>query len=79
MDMVCHRNMSVDTLHKGETEDNNNNNNKFTGHHCSSKCDISSKEKVRTKCNIFAHFTLKRLNLNDSKFITSKMTKYVGV
>jgi hypothetical protein len=26
-DMVCLRNISVDTLHKGETEDNNNNNN----------------------------------------------------
>jgi hypothetical protein len=26
-DMVCFRNGSVDTLHKGDTEDNNNNNN----------------------------------------------------
>jgi hypothetical protein len=26
-DMVCVRNISVDTLHKGDTEDNNNNNN----------------------------------------------------
>jgi hypothetical protein len=26
-DMVCLRNVSVNTLHKGETEDNNNNNN----------------------------------------------------
>jgi hypothetical protein len=26
--MVCLRNISVDTLHKGDTEDNNNNNNK---------------------------------------------------
>ena len=26
-DMVCFRNISVDTLHKGDTEDNNNNNN----------------------------------------------------
>jgi hypothetical protein len=26
-DMVCLRNISVDTLHKEETEDNNNNNN----------------------------------------------------
>jgi hypothetical protein len=26
-DMVCLRNISVDTLHKGGTEDNNNNNN----------------------------------------------------
>jgi hypothetical protein len=26
-DMVCRRNISVDTLHKGDTEDNNNNNN----------------------------------------------------
>jgi hypothetical protein len=26
-DMVCLRNISVDTLHKGKTEDNNNNNN----------------------------------------------------
>jgi len=25
--MVCFRNISVDTLHKGDTEDNNNNNN----------------------------------------------------
>jgi len=25
--MVCLRNMSVDTLHKGDTEDNNNDNN----------------------------------------------------
>ena len=25
-DMVCLRNISVDTLHKGDTEDNNNNN-----------------------------------------------------
>jgi hypothetical protein len=25
--MVCPRNMSVDTLHKGDIEDNNNNNN----------------------------------------------------
>ena len=40
MDMVCLRNISVDTLHKGDTEDddddddddndNNNNNNKLT-------------------------------------------------
>jgi hypothetical protein len=27
-DMVCVRNINVDTLHKGETEDNNNNNKK---------------------------------------------------
>jgi hypothetical protein len=26
-DMVCLRNISADTLHKGDTEDNNNNNN----------------------------------------------------
>ena len=26
-DVVCLRNISVDTLHKGDTEDNNNNNN----------------------------------------------------
>ena len=26
-DMVCLRNISVDTLHKGDTDDNNNNNN----------------------------------------------------
>jgi hypothetical protein len=26
-DMVCLRNISVDTLHKGDTENNNNNNN----------------------------------------------------
>jgi hypothetical protein len=26
-DMVCLRNISVDNLHKGDTEDNNNNNN----------------------------------------------------
>jgi len=26
-DMVCLRNISVDTLHKGDTEGNNNNNN----------------------------------------------------
>jgi hypothetical protein len=26
-DMVCLRNISVDTLHKGDTEDNNNNGN----------------------------------------------------
>ena len=26
-DMVCLKNMSVDTLYKGDTEDNNNNNN----------------------------------------------------
>jgi len=26
-DMVCLRNISVDTLHKGDTEDDNNNNN----------------------------------------------------
>jgi hypothetical protein len=26
-DMVCLRNIRVDTLHKGDTEDNNNNNN----------------------------------------------------
>jgi len=25
--MVCLRNMSVDSLHKGDTKDNNNNNN----------------------------------------------------
>jgi len=25
--MVCLRNVSVDTVHKGDTEDNNNNNN----------------------------------------------------
>jgi len=25
--MLCLRNISVDTLHKGDTEDNNNNNN----------------------------------------------------
>jgi hypothetical protein len=26
-DMVCLRTISIDTLHKGDTEDNNNNNN----------------------------------------------------
>jgi hypothetical protein len=26
-DMVCFRNISVDTLHKGDTEDNNDDNN----------------------------------------------------
>jgi hypothetical protein len=30
-DMVCLRNVSVDTVHKGETEDNNNNNKGATG------------------------------------------------
>jgi hypothetical protein len=34
---------------------------------------------VRRKYSIFDHCTLERLNLNDNKFITSKMTKYVGV
>jgi hypothetical protein len=29
-DMVCLRNISVDTLHKGDTENNNNNNNNNT-------------------------------------------------
>jgi hypothetical protein len=29
-DMVCLRNISVDTLHKGDTEDDNNNNNTNT-------------------------------------------------
>jgi hypothetical protein len=27
MDMICLRNVNVDTLHKGDSEDNNNNNN----------------------------------------------------
>jgi hypothetical protein len=27
--MVCFRNISVDTLHKGDSEDNDDNNNKF--------------------------------------------------
>jgi hypothetical protein len=27
MDMVCLRNISVDTLHKGDTDDDDNNNN----------------------------------------------------
>ena len=30
-DMVCLRNISVDTLHKGETEDNNDNNYEVLG------------------------------------------------
>jgi len=28
-DIVCLRNMSVNTLHKGDDDDNNNNNNKI--------------------------------------------------
>jgi hypothetical protein len=38
--MVCLRNISVDTLHKGDTEDNNddddddNNNNQYGSSHC---------------------------------------------
>jgi len=39
-DMVCLRNISIDTLHKGDTEDdddddddNNNNNNRFLSEH----------------------------------------------
>jgi len=47
-DMVCLRNISVDTLHKGDTEDdddddndnnNNNNNNNNSGRHiCPNQC-----------------------------------------
>jgi hypothetical protein len=51
-DMVCLRNISVDTLHKGDTEDddddddddnnNNNNNNKATGF-LEKGCECTSK------------------------------------
>jgi hypothetical protein len=35
--MVCLRNIGVDTLHKGNTEDNNNNNNNKVSSLCAQK------------------------------------------
>ena len=39
-DMVCLRNISVDTLHKGDTEDNNNNNNNNNNNSADPLCFI---------------------------------------
>jgi hypothetical protein len=40
--MVCLRNISVDTLHKGDTEDDNNNNNNNNNNN---KYDINVSDK----------------------------------
>jgi hypothetical protein len=52
--MVCLRNISVDTLHKGDTEDNNNNNNKNnqnadTNVHISSAVTMSIQQDIMYK------------------------------
>ena len=39
--MVCLRNISLDTLHKGDTEDNNNNNNNNNNNTFSRQCNSS--------------------------------------
>jgi hypothetical protein len=36
--MVCLRNISVDTLHKGDIEDNNNNNNNYYNYYYYVSC-----------------------------------------
>ena len=45
-DMVCLMNISVDTLHKGDTEDNNNNNN--------NKLNKKASAGVHTKVLVFS-------------------------
>jgi len=52
--MVCLRNRSVDTLHKGDTEDNNNNNksnnnNTNNNTHFNRKTDQPSTKKVKAR------------------------------
>jgi hypothetical protein len=50
--MVCLRNISVDTLHKGDTEDNNNNNN-----------NNNNKEKLAVRKQAAQKFNGGRFNL----------------
>jgi hypothetical protein len=45
--MVCLRNISVDTLHKGDTEDNNNNNNNNNNN---STTNTAPCAKIRKHC-----------------------------
>jgi hypothetical protein len=49
--MVCLRNISVDTLHKGDTDDDDdgNNNNNNNGDYRSSN---TSHKSLKTKCHI---------------------------
>jgi hypothetical protein len=46
-DVVCLRNISVDTVHKGDPKDNNNNNNNNT--HFNHKTDQPSTKKAKAK------------------------------
>ena len=62
-DMVILGNISVDTLHKGDTEDNNNNNNNNNHHHPS---------RVRHLCTCFTkHVTLIKLTHYNPSFLNS--------
>ena len=54
-DMVCLRNISVDTLHKGDTEDNNNNNN-----------NNNNNEKLKEKFGSCTRKTFDRFTTKDS-------------
>ena len=54
-DMVCLRNMSVDILHKGDTEDNNDdddNNNNNNNNVTANRPDIIIKNKKEKTCTL---------------------------
>jgi hypothetical protein len=77
-DMVCLRNISVDTLHKGDTEDdddddnnNNNNNNKQN----SSYVPVISSTGVIPKS---LAQSLKRLNLHPNTYIQMQKSVILG-
>jgi len=49
--MVCLRNVSVDTLHKGDSEDNNNNNNNNNNNYNNNKFPSSPEDKNKWRPN----------------------------
>jgi hypothetical protein len=52
--MVCLRNKSVDTLHKGDTEDNNNNNNNNNNHHHHHHHHEETTDHLNSGCPVLA-------------------------
>jgi hypothetical protein len=51
--MVCLRNISVDTLHKGDNEDNNNNNNNTRNNNNNNNPHTA--DKPATPCSLKLH------------------------
>ena len=71
--MVCPRNISVDTLHKGDTEDNNNNNN---NNNSVEQCFLSEANS-RPAAQLFPPFTNSKTLLPRSKQYDTKTENWI--